>query len=86
MFKKHFKCNPAAVSEFSNFDVLRLKIFYAIYKLQKAVLMHYLPFSKLNAALLFEMLSPVVLCCSKAVIAGHFKISLHFLNISVSSF
>lgn len=85
MFKKHFKCNPAAVSEFSNFDVLRLKIIYSIYKLQKAVLMCYLPFSKLKA-LLFEMLSPVVLCRNKAVIAGHFKITPEFLSITVSSF
>lgn len=38
-----FKCNPAAVSEFSNFEVLRLRFIFAIHKL-KAVLMCYLPF------------------------------------------
>lgn len=27
VFKKHFKCNRAAVSEFSNFDVVRLQIY-----------------------------------------------------------
>lgn len=32
VFKKHFKFSPAAFSEFSNFDVLRYKIIYVIYK------------------------------------------------------
>lgn len=68
MFKKHFKCSAAASSEFSNFDVLRFKIIYAIYKLQEC----YRPFPTPNAGLPFEMLSHVVLSYNKAVITGHF--------------
>ncbi len=61
--QKHFKCNPAIVSKFSDFDVCEIKIIYAICKLQMAVLMWYLPSSTRNAALLFEMLFPVVWNC-----------------------
>lgn len=59
----------------SDFEVLRLKIIYAIYKLQEVDVMWYLPSSKLNAAVLWEMLFPVEL------ITGHLNITpLEFLH------
>lgn len=74
VFKKHFKCSPASFGEFPDFDVPRYKIIYVIYKWQKAVLMCYLPFSKPNADLLFEMSPPAVSSRNTTVATGHFNI------------